>query len=83
MSEGRTPLVYSTPRARRQAERLIPGRVVENLVQSAIAAGRVSAGQTGGLIFDASRRWVAVCERVPARIQANRRAWLITEVRPY
>ena len=41
------PLVYATPRARRQAERLLDGRCLENVVEGEIRAGNVIAGAAG------------------------------------
>ena len=86
MDLDRTPLVYSTEQSRRAAERLLPGGVVlENRVEAAILAGTLTAGQTGGVIFIDVRdeRFVATCKRVPARIQAGRTAWLVTEFRRF
>lgn len=81
--ETRTPLVYSTRAALRSAERLLPaGRCLENVVGAEILAGNVVAGQTGGLVFDRDKNWVAEVRRVPARLRTKRRAWLITKVRP-
>lgn len=77
------PLVYSTARARTDAERLLPGRVLENVVSTEIRAGNVTAGQDGGVVFDSGKRWVAIVRRFPARIQRGRRAWLVHEIRPY
>lgn len=80
---GRRPLAYATATALRQAESLLPGRVLENAIEAEIAAGNCTSGTTGGIIFDSSKKWVAVARFIPARIQAGRRAWLVHEVRRY
>jgi hypothetical protein len=77
------PLVYTTARARRQAERLLPGRVVENVIAEQILAGNVLSYPTGGVVFDARRRWAAHCERIPGRIRPAPRAWLVTDLQDY
>jgi hypothetical protein len=79
----RLPLVYATRAALTDAERLLPGRVLENVVSTEIRAGNVTAGRGGGIVFDSGKRWVAVAKRIPARIQSGRKAWLVHEVRPY
>ncbi|HZO97074.1 MAG TPA: hypothetical protein VFB42_06855 [Gaiellaceae bacterium] len=40
--ERRLPLVFSTGKAREQAAELLPGRVLENAVHEALAAGALS-----------------------------------------
>jgi len=81
----RTPLVYATENARRSAERLLPGVVLENRVEQAIRSGSVTAGQRGGVVFigEGNEKWVATCKRVPAKIQRGRTAWLVVEFRRF
>jgi hypothetical protein len=80
----RLPLVYATRGARAQAERLLPGRIIENLVERAILDGRVSCGSHGGYVFDPDgKEWVAEVKRQPSRLNDRRRAWVITAVRRY
>ena len=45
------PLVYSSPRASKQAAQLMPGVVLEKLVAEAIARGEVDSGRGGGVRF--------------------------------
>jgi hypothetical protein len=77
------PIVYSTRQAREESRRLMPGHVLENVVERAILAGRVSAGSHGGLVFDDGKEWVAEVKRQPSRLNERRRAWLVTAVRRY
>lgn len=77
------PLVYATRPALRDAERLLPGQVLENVVGAEIRAGNVTAGSGGGYVFDSGKRWVAIVKRVPARLHPRRKAWLAVQVKPY
>ncbi len=75
-------LVYSSRRAREQAERLLPeGAVLENLVASAISDGRVSTGSHAGFVFLDRHRVVARIERRAPRLRTRGpRAWVVTRV---
>jgi hypothetical protein len=73
------PLVYATREAVIAGERLVPG-CLENAVQAQILAGHVAANREAGVVFSSDKTWVARIRRVPARVQAKRRAWLVTAV---
>jgi hypothetical protein len=76
------PLVYATREAVIAGAGLVPG-CLENAVQAEILAGNLTANREAGYVFDSDRRYVARVKRVPARVQAKRRAWLVTEVNSY
>ena len=76
------PLVYAERRARRQAERLLPGRCVETEVAKEIMAGNVAGGRAG-LVFHSDKEWVAKFERRPGRLRPSPRAWVVTDLSPY
>jgi hypothetical protein len=84
MNPDRTPLVYSTAKARTAAASLLGGRCLENAVEREISAGNVTAGQRGGIVFDNDgKEWVAIVKRTTGRLRPERKAWLVTEVRRY
>ncbi len=73
------PLVYSTPKARERALKLLPrGAVLEVEIARAIRAGDVLAGRDGGKVF--GENYVATCRRVPGQLRARPRAWLVIAV---
>ena len=75
------PLVYSTPKARERALKLLPrDAVLEVEVGKAIAAGDVNAGQGGGFVF--GERWVARVARTNGRLRERPRSWLVVDVEP-
>jgi hypothetical protein len=78
------PLVYATKRALAEAARLLPAGVcLENECEQLILDGHVISGQSGGLIFDRDKHWIARATRRPGRLRERPRAWLITQVDPY
>jgi hypothetical protein len=77
---GGPVLVYTTSKVRRQAEVLLPGRVVETEVSRAIAAGAVEGGRDGGFVFMDEWGVVARYAKTPRRFGGTRRAWLVTSL---
>jgi hypothetical protein len=74
------PLVYVSPRAARQAARLLQGRILENAVQAAIVRGDVSAGARHGYVFLDEQNLVAKIERRPGRLRERPRSWVVTSL---
>lgn len=79
-SRRRGPLVYASQRAREQARRLMPGRLLEREVERAIVRGDVDASQRGGFVFLDELGVVARCVREPGRVRPSPRAWTIVHV---
>ena len=67
-------MVYVTAAAREEAERLLPGRVPENVVEEAIMAARVT-GSSAGFVWSDS--WRAHYVREPGHLRRRPRAWRV------
>jgi hypothetical protein len=77
-------LVYATGAARSRAEQLLPGKVLENVVEDAICQGRKRAQPPAGVALpplSSDQRFVilnaelgCVLHRVPSRL-TGRKAW--------
>jgi hypothetical protein len=74
-------LVYATPGALEQAQRLLPsGTVLENIAREAIERGDLYGGEYAGWIFFDALGLAARFRRKPGYARPRPRAWLITDV---
>lgn len=73
------PLVYASPRALEEAREVVPGAVIENLVERAILAGRLyrCGGSRAVVVGDT---WEAACVRAPRDSDPTLTRWVIRRV---
>jgi hypothetical protein len=74
----KTPLVYLDCRARRQAERLLPGRIAELEIQTAILDGRVRYGP----LRVVGETWEVRVRRESGHLRPTPRAWRVLRINP-